>query len=369
MQPQGIPTDYQFVRSISDAWHTVSNACHDIAHADYSECCQALIIEAYIVAEKIAQAVAWFFNTLFTYTGINWLHRKVESFIIGKILLTTNRSQDDVRALRERENIEIRLQERNGISWKSERQIQIDDKTTLNGVVIHPASYYGRSSGNGKWIIYFLPNGALWEECLPNLQRIAEQTQATVLCYNYRQTGLSTGTLHTEEDLIKDGERIIEHIHSGRDINVPYENITLHGYSFGGGVATKVAEKYARKDRPVTLSVCNERSFSSLQEAVIYMVPVIGRLFGFIISCFGWRLNAEESLPYLRGDLIYMHEPNDTIIYPGAQFKDAVQRFDGQNIRSIKEIRMLREYGDGDAHNREWSGVDMAAYVYAIRND
>ena len=101
---------------------------------------------------------------------------------------------------------------------------------------------HGRTSD--RHLIYFLPNGGLIGDLSAHLQQLAERAQANLTCYNYRGTGLSTGTLHDENDLLEDGRAIVnsvlEHPETAREL-------VLHGYSMGGGVATQLASRILQK--------------------------------------------------------------------------------------------------------------------------
>ncbi len=65
------------------------------------------------------------------------------------------------------------------------------------------------------------------------------------------------------DPLLKSGYQQIKAL---LDSGVPAKNITLHGYSLGGGIAIYIAQRLHHEGHPVHLSV--ERSFSSLSAAI-----------------------------------------------------------------------------------------------------
>lgn len=75
--------------------------------------------------------------------------------------------------------------------------------------------------------------------------------------WNYPGTGLSEGWTNSVDDLFNAGYQQVKNLMS---MGVTAENITLYGFSLGGGVATHVARQLHEENHPVNLVV--ERSFS-----------------------------------------------------------------------------------------------------------
>lgn len=75
--------------------------------------------------------------------------------------------------------------------------------------------------------------------------------------WNYPGTGLSKSWTNSVDDLFNAGYQQVKNLMSR---GVAAENITLYGFSLGGGVATHVARRLHEENHPVNLVV--ERSFS-----------------------------------------------------------------------------------------------------------
>src|SRR5581483_7917089 len=133
--------------------------------------------------------------------------------------------------------------------------------TTLQveGATLHGAEFTSLQKidpQNQKWIVYFCPNGALWEELIYDyLLPIKQESTANILAFNYRGTGKSTGSLTGDKDAVQDGIKIVESLLKQ---GVLPENIVLHGLSFGGGVATHTAAHFAKENK--IMHLVNERS-------------------------------------------------------------------------------------------------------------
>ncbi|MBA3660300.1 MAG: alpha/beta hydrolase [Gammaproteobacteria bacterium] len=136
------------------------------------------------------------------------------------------------------------------------------DGTNLDTIQITPNSTFSSSVAEKHYIIKFNGNGMLYQDVLANCARDADQLQATVIAFNYRGVGSSSGIPKSIEDLVNDGiaqvQRLLDH-------GVDAKKITLDGLSLGGAVATLVAKHF--HDQKQRVYLWNDRSLSSISKA------------------------------------------------------------------------------------------------------
>ena len=255
---------------------------------------------------------------------------------------------------------QFRAIERAGIEIE-EVSFQTSDHATLNGVELK--GQIEGEAANEKYIVFFMPNGALWEELLPKLKTIQQQSGANVVCYNYRGVGASTGTFSSEAPLINDGVEIINALIAKGMRTLP------HGLSLGGGVATQVVAKLAQEG--TVLHLCNERSFTSIPNVLIAHSPVLGFIASPILYWTGWMLDSETALGHLRGKVIVIFHPKDPVILPAAQFSRAIENAQKEGdehasrrlqVEQIDTLELSEELGDGNAHCRSWFRAEEERY-------
>jgi len=90
------------------------------------------------------------------------------------------------------------------------------------------------------------------------------------ILWNYPGVGSSAGDSHSADDLFKAGYKQAKRL---IDQGIPAKDITLHGLSLGGGVATHVARQLHEEGYSVNLEV--DRSFSSLAAVIPAMTKKI----------------------------------------------------------------------------------------------
>ena len=96
------------------------------------------------------------------------------------------------------------------------------------------------------------------------------QPNQSVIVWNYPSKGRSQGQVHSATDLFKSAFYQVTRL---LDKGIPDKNITLHGYSLGGGVATAVARQLHEQGHFVHLTV--ERSFARFSSVVPALVNKI----------------------------------------------------------------------------------------------
>lgn len=121
----------------------------------------------------------------------------------------------------------------------------------LDGVEIPP-----NKEPNGKYVLFFSGSGNPAEHVIDDVSESYIMNGATVITFNYRGFGNSktldskgkqVGTPLSEQSMYEDGMEMYKFV---RDVmGISPENITLHGYSLGGAVASHVAANIAEQNK------------------------------------------------------------------------------------------------------------------------
>lgn len=145
--------------------------------------------------------------------------------------------------------------------------IRTADDIKLDTVLIHPAKAEGeeeKKEAPRKFILFFNGPANSYEDALPYLQEIAETTQCTVVSFNYRGVGYSKGFPEKLDDLIMDGEAIVQYLLKKE---VSKDKILIQGYSLTGSVVgSRVAANHQESGDEINF--CSDRSPISLVEWV-----------------------------------------------------------------------------------------------------
>ena len=86
--------------------------------------------------------------------------------------------------------------------------------------------------GPERWAILFLGNGARYEDCGMELEQYGRDLGVSVCGFNYRGVGRSTGVPWRFEDLVADGEAVLQCL--CERYKVTPGSVILHGHSMGG---------------------------------------------------------------------------------------------------------------------------------------
>ncbi len=213
----------------------------------------------------------------------------------------------------------------------SELQIKRIAVTTADRVkldtfeLVHPNS---PAEAEQKWIVLYNGNGASTEGMLADLAKIAEDTGANVYSGNYRGVGHSEGFPWTSQDLILDGEAMVQRLLTK---GVKPENILIHGWSMGGGIGAAVAAKHPG------MHLCSDRSFSGFDREVAEMIGGIApqilrqltswkaetiqkvanavtKIASRLVHFLGWIFDSVGNYEKVTGHKFVMHHPCDGVI-------------------------------------------------------
>lgn len=136
------------------------------------------------------------------------------------------------------------------------------DGVPLDGIEINQAEENSRA-----YIIHCHGNACFYWEDLSALTRLAAYTDCNVVSFDYRGYGLSQGQVKSKKDLYEDAFTYARHC-----VDQGAEYVLLDGFSLGGAVAAKVANKLAKycksTGKSVQIELFNAMSFSSTADMV-----------------------------------------------------------------------------------------------------
>ena len=249
-------------------------------------------------------------------------------------------------------------------------QFRVGPDTTLDQVVFSKTPQTPPSEK--KHVVYFLPNGMLWQESIDRIKTLQRIFSADVTCSNYRGCGKSQGVAETDTLLVNDG---VKQVQALLEKGVKANNIVLYGYSLGGAVAICAARALEKQGHSV--HVVSERSFRNIsavvQNAEELHIPIIGAVIAHAAACLvtplGWSLNAEADLSHLRGKVFIIYNDNDDVIASLASLKKAVDeaKLSGKRLENVTIISMQDTKNRDGEHNRSWTKKEDAQITKELR--
>ena len=123
------------------------------------------------------------------------------------------------------------------------------------------AGEVGGSKTGRRWVVWFLGNGARYEECHREMEQYAQDLGVSVCVFNYRGVGRSSGLAWAFEDLVTDGNQVLKALCERKQLRS--SDVLLHGHSLGGAVSALV-----RVENP-GVTLINDRSFGALSEVPV----------------------------------------------------------------------------------------------------
>lgn len=117
------------------------------------------------------------------------------------------------------------------------------------------------AGAGGRWVVWFLGNGARYEECHQEMEEYAQHLGVSVCAFNYRGVGRSSGLAWTFGDLVTDGKLVLQALCERKQLKA--SDVLLHGHSLGGAVSSLV-----RVANPGAVLI-NDRSFGALSEVPV----------------------------------------------------------------------------------------------------
>lgn len=214
--------------------------------------------------------------------------------------------------------------------------IETADHVKLDTMMISHPDQENKDISERKYIIFFNGNDGTYEGGLSSLMKISDETGANVYCGNYRGVGYSEGFPTGYQDLVMDGEAMVQFLLKQ---GVRPENILIHGWSLGAGVGAHVAALH--QDKGHEIHFCGDRSFASmvmevkelsrsirnemrntclgnfLKGTLALLTPVVLGL----IKVLGWNFQTLDCYKKIQGHkFIIYHREDKTIPYAASLF-------------------------------------------------
>ena len=229
--------------------------------------------------------------------------------LIGKLILPSQTIKGS--------SIEDLRQLRGGVNLTHERHtVATHDGAVLDTLEIKHKSQAEATPFYDKYIICFAGNGMTYEDSIAGMHTDANELKSNVIGFNYRNVGLSTGSVKSKDDLVTDGIAQVQRL---LDARVSPNNITLKGHSLGAGIATLVAKHF--HDLGIRINLFNGRSFSSLTNVAIGHIrqlgsdtpnneTLVGKICGWIAwplikaltVLSKWEINASDAFKQIPGE-------------------------------------------------------------------
>lgn len=166
-----------------------------------------------------------------------------------------------------------------------------------------------------KWIVVFNGMGDLSDNHIEALEKLANDTNANVISFDYRGVGTSGGKAVCMDDLVEDGTMVLDYL---KDVQVDPKNILLYGHSMGGGVAAKL---HGESNHPGPL--LSESSFSTFATAISKKK---NRFVAFFVKLFNWDLDATKFFESTKGKGIIVNRRDPTVPYSEASLYKKLTR-------------------------------------------
>lgn len=243
-----------------------------------------------------------------------WLWQKIYEWVLKNIFLPSlNTAEKDLRSIR----YQYRIDE--------EMSIRTDRGTFVRGLAIYAQSQLEAAPKDKKWIVYFSSNGECVEQKLLELHQISHHFNRNVIAVNYYGAGKKgeVERLPEKEDLERDGDRVVRFLQNRHGVSV--KNIIALGFSQGGSIALKVAEKYQEPNQEMGVVV--DKTFTTYVAAVEEQFKhrffglgyLVAKILKFVVEKLGWTFDSWSSYLKIRGPIAIIDHPEDGMIRGSAR--------------------------------------------------
>jgi len=145
---------------------------------------------------------------------------------------------------------------------------------TPDGAILDTLQLSNPQSPPQSYLIFFCGNNMAYKVRLPEFQKIIETIAPAIIAFDYRNVHYSQGRVYSKQELLNDGIAQVQRL---LNAGVAAENITLHGLSLGGGLASLVAAHFHSQSPAQKVYLVADRTFPSLTDAVLGKVlPELG---------------------------------------------------------------------------------------------
>ncbi len=148
-----------------------------------------------------------------------------------------------------------------------------------------------------------------YDNHIPALQKLAADTNANVVTFDYRGIEGSRGVINSKKSILKDAQLIMDYLTIGKEIEK--EDILFYGHSLGGGIAAEYHMQIKHEGALVL-----ETPFNSFSSAISAKGGIFSRIHALTIQQSNWDFNTTEpftqakkkGIIFNRRDPIVRHE-------------------------------------------------------------
>lgn len=233
--------------------------------------------------------------------------------------------------------------------------IKTADRVKLDTLIINNPDQKEKDVADHRYIIFFNGNTNTYEEMFSSLKKLSETTGASVYSGNYRGVGCSEGWPTKFQDIVMDGEAMVQYLLSK---GVQKKNILIHGWSLGGGVGAHVSAHHQEPGQEI--SYCGDRTFASLvavaqewfcPDSIKELLPekfqaefysnCISKIMTLgavnLLHLLNWNFKTLECYKKINGYKFIIYLPNDNVIPHKAslykKFKDSQMKHHPKRVR------------------------------------
>lgn len=262
-----------------------------------------------------------FFYILIFPAGILLALRAIINYVWIKTiyLIMTPKSKKFKKRYKKRREDFFKLDSHENIKLKTA------DHKVLDGLkILHPSQKH-RPHKNQKWLLYLNGIGDFYEKAYVHniLENLSQDLQVNVLTFNYRGIYESQGFPKSSHDLLLDAEAAVQYLIS---LNVPLNNIVIHGHSLGAGIGTTIASYHQEEKQGIYIVA--DRCFSSLSDAFMHYcnIPIINWLGAKALPLLGWHIDSKEDLKKIPDERkLVLYHRNDGVVRYEASLHHAVK--------------------------------------------
>lgn len=247
--------------------------------------------------------------------------------------------------------------------------IHTADHQQLDGCIVYanPRDHYSPR----PTMVMARGNEGIYEAQYAEAKAYAEKYGVNVILYNPRGVEYSLGQERSTQDAIEDCKAVIlyalDRFCQKPDGGINYQNLVVHGHSWGGGVTANALLQLSQEGRLPTEGIglyINQHSFTSLPKAMSAALfknsKIIAFLARVILAFIGLNtLDAESALAQskykLARNIVVTSSTNDKDIYGAMQLSHALKGNKTQN--QIDQMRINLIENDSLGH------LDLKAYV------
>lgn len=203
------------------------------------------------------------------------------------------------------------------------RQFIPSIKGNLDSVIITPDStIIANKPGKGVYFILFQGTGEYYESKFRDMAKQSISTGASVIGFNPKGFGSSSGNTNGFLDLVDDGISVVRHL---LNKGILHKNIVLQGNSLGSSVQEIVSE-YFKLNHKIYFRQINSNSFKDLPTVLsqYYKMPFLNHFLKKLLNYSGWRISYGLSCYKTGVYKMYLRRKNDRTITEIAEFHSAV---------------------------------------------